>query len=159
MAADYRIRWRPRGQLSVETKSESTVKRTYRSGRYTAGVRIAVAASLVAGCAPVTTLEGERLRVRSDAFANYVEQVFREQNRVASELAFAIEDAADTERVDVLEAAEEALLDACAELNQLAAARRDGERLGLFRSLGAARGAPDCECAAAAASRVIAETP
>src|SRR5690606_25165560 len=108
-------------------------------------------AAFAAACAPVTTLEGERLGVRSEAFASYVENVFREQNRVATELAFALEDTTDPDRVMSLETAEEVLLAACAELNALAAARRDGERMGAFRSLAAARRAPDCERAAAAA--------
>lgn len=116
---------------------------------------MALLAALVTGCAPVTTFEGERLSVRSDAFASYVEQVFREQNRVASELAFAIEDAVDPERLDALEAAEESLLEACAALNRLAAARRDGDSPGPFRSLGAARSAPDCERAAADADGIV----
>jgi len=112
---------------------------------------LAGAAVLAAGCAPVTTLDGERLAVRSEAFADYVERVFREQNRVASELAFALEDTVDPARLDVLETAEDALFAACADLNEMAAARRDGRRMGAFRALAAARQAPECERAAARA--------
>lgn len=110
---------------------------------------------LVAGCAPVTTLDGERLPVRSEAFADYVEQVFREQNRVATELAFALEDSADPARLDALETAEDALFAACADLNAMAAARRDGRRMGAFRALAAARQAPECERAAAHARAAL----
>lgn len=106
---------------------------------------------MLSGCAPVVTLEGERLKVRSDAFATYVEEVFREQNRVATALAFELEDAQDPERLDVLEAAESSLLEACAGLNEMAAARRDGARLRRLRALDAARAAPQCERATAAA--------
>jgi hypothetical protein len=110
---------------------------------------------LGAACTPLTTLDGERLSVRSDAFADYVEAVFRDQNRVATELAFALEDADDTDRLDALERAEEALLAACADLNAVASARRDGERMGPLRRLSAARQAPDCERAAADARAVL----
>jgi hypothetical protein len=111
--------------------------------------------ALSAGCAPVVTLEGERIALRSERFAEYVEHVFREQNRVATELAFALEDATDTERRDALESAEETLLTACGGLNELAAARRDGERLGAVRGLAAARAAPDCERASADAAALL----
>ena len=115
---------------------------------------VAVGAS---GCAPVTTLDGQRLSIRSEAFADYVEEVFREQNRVATELAFALEDSNDPDRVEALEIAEEGLLAACAELNALAAARRDGARMGPRQGLAAARRAPDCERASADASRLLEE--
>ncbi len=118
-------------------------------------VGVLLVAAAVVGCAPVTTQDGERLPVRSDAFAAYVENVFREQNRVASALAFALEDETDPERIDALETAEDALFDACAELNALATARRDGDRLGPFRSFAAARRAPDCERAAALARQTL----
>jgi len=116
---------------------------------------VAAAAAGAVGCAPVTTLDGERLAVRSDAFAAYVEDVFREQNRVASALAFALEDETDPARLGALETAEDALFAACADLNALATARRDGERVGPFRSLGVARRAPECERAAADARQVL----
>src|SRR5690554_3682800 len=51
-------------------------------------VAAAAVAAAMLGCAPITTLEGERLALRSPEFRDYVEQVFREQNRVASELTF-----------------------------------------------------------------------
>lgn len=111
--------------------------------------------ALCAGCGSVVTLDGERLGVRSDAFRDYVERVFREQNRVATALAFALEDERDPERLDVLESAEAALLDACAGLNEIAALRRDGDRLGRLRALDAARAAPACERAAAEAEALL----
>ncbi len=121
-----------------------------------AGLTLAAAAGVVAaGCAPVTTLDGERLAVRSEAFAAYVEEVFREQNRAATSLAFALEDSADVVRLDALEAAEETLLDACAGLNALATTRRDGGRAGAVRGLSAAREAPRCERATADAWAVL----
>lgn len=110
-----------------------------------------------AGCATITTAGGEDLRISSDAFAMYAERVFRDQNRVASMLAFALADAEDPDgpRARALSAAEDALLDACAGLNEVAARRRDGERPGVVRGWRAARAAPDCEHATAAAEAAL----
>lgn len=120
------------------------------------GPAVAVFAAL-AGCAVVTTADGSRLPVASDRFAAYAEQVFRAQNRVATDLAFALEDApnAESEEFEALESAEESLLTACAGLNEVAAARRDGGGLGARRQLRAARQAPVCERATAAAEAVL----
>lgn len=112
-------------------------------------------ATLSGGCA-VTTADGERLAVGSDAFRAYVERVFREQNRVASEIAFALEaEGLAPQRAAELEAAEQALLEACAELNELAAARRDGRQLSTVAEARAARTGPECEQATASAERVL----
>ena len=45
----------------------------------------------LSGCASVVTADGERLALTSAAFRAYVERVFREQNRLADELAFALD--------------------------------------------------------------------
>lgn len=105
--------------------------------------------TLLAGCA-VTSADGERLRPGSSEFRSYVERVFREQNRVASDLAFALEAAPAGSAAADLGAAEDALLEACEGLNELAALRRDDQRLGPKRGLQAARTAADCENAARA---------
>jgi hypothetical protein len=112
---------------------------------------------LLVACAAVTTADGRRLGLASSDFRSYVEQVFREQNKTASELAFAIEDAARPGGADppALTAAEDALLAACAGLNELATARRDDQRLGVRRSAGAARRAPDCERATLSARAAL----
>ncbi|HEY8520203.1 MAG TPA: hypothetical protein VIN61_08990 [Gammaproteobacteria bacterium] len=110
-----------------------------------------------AGCAAVTTVDGERLGVASDEFRDYAERVFREQNRVATDLAFAIEEA-EIRGFDAPEAlvrAEERLLEACAGLNELAARRRDQRRVGARRGLAAARQAPRCEAAAREAAALL----
>ena len=103
----------------------------------------------LSGCAAVPTADGQRLRLGSDEFREYVERVFREQNRVADAVAFALEapGAQDTE----LAAAEQELLAACAGVNELATTRRDQQRLGMRASLRAARSVPDCERATRAA--------
>jgi hypothetical protein len=107
----------------------------------------------LAGCAAVPTADGERLRLSSAAFRAYVERVFREQNRVADELAFALE--APGSRA-ALAAAEERLLAACAGVNELATARRDETALGVRASVRAARTVPGCEEAARAAAAELA---
>ena len=97
----------------------------------------------LAGCASLTTADGQRLRLTSPEFRAYVERVFRAQNQVGDELAFAL-DAPGDERVE-LGLAEQRLLDACAGVNELATARRDERGLGARRSLSAARTVPRCE--------------
>ena len=116
------------------------------------------AAALLAGCAAVTTADGTRLGFGSDEFRAYVERVFREQNKTASDLAFALDDATagGGAAPRSLADAEDALLRACAGLNELATSRRDAQHLGLHRSAAAARGAPDCERAMRSAQAALA---
>ena len=101
-----------------------------------------VAALILAGCA-VLTADGERLALTSPQFRAYVERVFREQNRVADRFAFALED--EHAAPAGVAAAEQSLLDACAELNELATARRDERHLSLRQRSAAARSVPMCE--------------
>lgn len=114
----------------------------------------AIAALAATGCAAVRTADGRRLPLASNEFRAYVEQVFRRQNAAASELAFALEDASD-ERATRLAGAEDELFDACAKLNRLATARRDGRSLSIRDAKRAAESAPACESAAAAARAVL----
>ena len=106
---------------------------------------VLLAPLLLWGCAGVTTLDGQRLGMTSSEFRAYVERVFREQNQVTTELLFAIEDAQSNEQQGRLADLEEAILSACAGLNELATARRDGRSLGVFRESRMAREAPQCE--------------
>jgi hypothetical protein len=115
------------------------------------GAAVAVAITL-SGCAAVTTAEGERLALTSSEFRAYVERVFREQNRLADELAFAAEDGKSGAAIA---AAEDALLEACAGVNELATSRRDEQRLGIKRSAAAARSVPQCEAASRAAATAL----
>jgi hypothetical protein len=102
----------------------------------------------------VSTAGGERLTLTSPEFRAYVERVFRDQNRIADELAFALESPAGEQ--DALAAAEQGLLAACAGVNELATARRDAQRLGPRRSAQAARTVPRCEAATQAAATTLA---
>ena len=105
-----------------------------------------LAIPLFTACAAVTTADGRQVAFGSSEFRSYVETVFREQNKAASDLAFAIEDASSggAEPPELI-AVEDALLRACAGLNELATARRDEQRLGAGRSAAVARKAPECE--------------
>ena len=111
----------------------------------------------LSGCAVVPTADGQRLRLGSDEFRDYVERVFREQNRVADAVAFAL-DAPGAQDAE-LAAAEQQLLAACAGVNELATARRDQRRLGARSSVRAAKSVPDCERAALAADARLARDP
>jgi hypothetical protein len=116
-----------------------------------------VGALALVGCASVKSVDGQRYRVGGAAFRAYIEQVFRAQNRVADELVFTLEDlpAGATVSADQLNAADTQLLAACAGLNQLATSRRDAVKLGNRQALAAARTAPDCERAVAAAQDLL----
>src|SRR5688500_10321089 len=117
--------------------------------------RIALCALVpLAGCAAVATVDGQRLKLTSEDFRAYVERVFREQNRVADELAFALE--APRDGRSYLASAEQRLLEACAGVNELATARRDELRLGLRRNLSAARTVPQCEATTRSAADSLA---
>jgi hypothetical protein len=109
----------------------------------------------LAGCA-VTSADGERLRPGSDAFADYVEAVFRRQNQLQIELALALDDAnPDSERYQALEVVELELLTICRPLNELAAQRGAGESTGGPGALKRARQAPACERAAEKAAALL----
>lgn len=108
--------------------------------------------------ATVETLDGVRYRISSDAFRAYAEEVFREQNRLASDLVFRMEDerveAAELER---LERAETRLLEDCRDLNEIAVRQRDGQRRRLIAAARAAKSVPQCERAIDAVTQQLAE--
>ncbi len=89
-------------------------------------------------------MDGRTLTLNSPELRDYVERVFREQNQAATALAFA-QDEASGNRYETLLQLEDALLEACADLNELAAARRDNRALGLRRQARMATTAPSCE--------------
>lgn len=111
---------------------------------------------VLGGCTTVTSLDGRSMRMRSDEFRTYVESVFRRQNEVATELAFALEatDFGSAQYVE-LESAESALLDACAWLNETAARRQSGQATQRLRAAREARNTPACERAAAATEQLL----
>jgi hypothetical protein len=122
---------------------------------YRRALLIASILVLETACVSVTTLEGERLTAPSSEFRAYVEAVFREQNRVATDLAFALEAAADAATQGAIEAAEGELIAACATLNEIATERRAERELSRQRQIAAARSAPQCERATHAAAGTL----
>jgi hypothetical protein len=116
-----------------------------------------LSAVAIAGCAAaVTTVDGRRLGLSDPELPAYVEGVFRDQNQVATDLAFALDDAAaGSARAARLSAAEDALLAACADLNEIATLRRDERRAGLKLKLETAKSAPRCEAATLGAKRAL----
>jgi hypothetical protein len=111
------------------------------------------ALAAICGCAgSLATGDGERLRISSAEFAEYAQDVFRLQNQVLDELAFALDERPD----DIgLQNAEETVLDACADINELAVRRQRGRGVRPLRDMEAARSVPACEAAAAMASEAI----
>ena len=122
-----------------------------------ARLSVVLAVACLSGCSAVPTADGETLRLTSAEFREYVERVFREQNRVADAIAFALE-APGSPRAD-LAAAEQELLAACEGVNELATARRDQRRLGLRARAHAAGTVPDCERATRAADARLIRDP
>jgi hypothetical protein len=116
--------------------------------------RLAAGCALLglSACAAVPTADGERLRLGSAEFRDYVERVFREQNRVADAVAFALEEPGEHL---ALAAAEQELLAACAGVNELATARRDERRLGMRNGVRLARTVADCERATRGAAAQV----
>jgi hypothetical protein len=117
---------------------------------------IAFAAGLTAACATVESVDGARYSMASADFRDYAESVFRRQNLALSDIAFALDStdpgSADRRR---LESAEEALLEACALLNEMAVRRRDGLQSGFGGRLQAGRSVPACERAVVQASALL----
>jgi hypothetical protein len=128
-----------------------------RFGRMTAYRALLGPSALLLGtaCVSVTTLDGERLTAPSAEFRAYVETVFREQNRVATDLAFALESVTDVASYDAIEGAERELITACAGLNEIATERRAGRELGQLRQAEAAKSAPQCEQATRVAEAAL----
>ncbi len=111
---------------------------------------ICLFAVMSGGCATIESADGSSMRMGSQAFREYSEQVFRLQNRIASDIAFALDDPArlDAAQIEGLEDADTALFEACALLNEVAIRRRDGGDGGIFSGIKAARSVPECESAA-----------
>ena len=103
--------------------------------------------ALFAGCASsITTLDGRDLSLNSTEFREYFEAVFRDQNDVATQLAFAQSDSDDS--ADWLEL-EDDLFAACAGLNELVLARANARVISPGRQARLAATAPNCEAMAA----------
>ncbi len=94
------------------------------------------------------TPDGRRLRVDSDEFRDYAQEVFRRHNHALSELMQMLPAAGDEPaRLTQLEDAEAEMLRQCEKLNQLAVAARDQRSDGPARTLDLARSVASCDTA------------
>ncbi len=112
--------------------------------------------TLVACAGVIERPDGRIMALNSKEFRAYVGAVFRHQNRLADALAFAIVDGDSESHLQRLENAEQRLISACAGVNELATAERDGAKLGVWRKRRLARQVVDCQIAAGAAEKVLA---
>ncbi len=123
---------------------------------------IAAALLVLSGCAPyITAANGDRMRANSPEFRDYARQVFERHNEAVTTIAYALDDLeSDPDQIDRYNGivdADDRMMDACAELNKLAIARRDDKQLGMSELAGVASSVPDCERATAQATRLISD--
>lgn len=86
---------------------------------------------LLQGCALTAKVDGDKSRLSSQDFAQYVEAVFRLQNSITSDLMSL---QAEDEEVDqsLLLKAEQSMREACAPLNSYVSKEMDGTSTGFF---------------------------
>ena len=136
------------------TDAAGNRRRFASSGAVVAGILV------LAACAPyITAANGERMRANSQEFRDYARQVFEMHNDAVTRIAYALDDLeSDPDQIDRYNGivdADDRMMDACAELNKLAIARRDDKQLGMSELAGVASSVPDCERATAQATRLI----
>ena len=125
-----------------------------------AGVGVIVAVLAVSACVTVerTLEDGSVERVPRDELPQYAEAVFKRRNAVSTEFLErtpALEDG-DPAILAALEEAEQRMDEACAPVDALAIAWRDGERVTFGAKLELARALEDCASATDAAERALA---
>ena len=138
------------------TDAAGNRRRFASSGAVVAGILV------LAACAPyITAANGERMRANSQEFRDYARQVFEMHNDAVTRIAYALDDLeSDPDQIDRYNGivdADDRMMDACAELNKLAIARRDDKQLGMSELAGVASSVPDCERATAQATRLISD--
>jgi hypothetical protein len=123
---------------------------------------LCLSVGILPGCALyVKTMDGDLIRTTSSEFNDYAAQVFRLHNKVTTDLAYALdeiefsnsEDSAFQELIN----ADDRMLNACSAVDEVAIARRDGEKVSLKQLNTAARFIPDCEKATLEANKLIYE--
>lgn len=106
-------------------------------------------ASIISGCAgPLFGGYGANGQSRAE-FEHHVEEVFRLQNQVASEVMMLLESDAP-KKPEALIQAEQHMQQVCADLNEYASRDIDGLSIGFFLSRRVEKSAIDCEHAALA---------
>jgi hypothetical protein len=109
------------------------------------GVAMYAAASLITGCAGGYGANGQSLEV----FEHHVEEVFRLQNQMTSEVMMLME-SDETKKYQSLLQAEQHMQQVCADLNEYVSRDIDGLSNGLFLRRRVEKTAIDCERAALA---------
>ncbi|MGZ8904244.1 MAG: hypothetical protein ACXW1U_00800 [Methylobacter sp.] len=106
-------------------------------------------ASLISGCAtPFFGGYGANGQSRED-FEHHVEEVFRLQNQMTSEVMMLLE-SNEAQKPETLMQAEQHMQQVCADLNEYASRDIDGLSIGFFLSRRVEKSAIDCEQAALA---------
>lgn len=110
--------------------------------------------SLISGCS-VPFLGGYGANNQSqEEFAHHVEDVFRLQNQMTSEVMMLLESDESPKHGD-LQQAEQHMRQACADLNEFVSRNNDGLNNGLFLRLRVEKSATDCEQAALAVKALL----
>jgi hypothetical protein len=115
----------------------------------------------LSGCALYVKMnDGNRIRTTSAEFSDYAARVFRLHNKVTTDLAYTLDEiefsgesnGAFSRLID----ADDRMLQACSAVDDVAIARRDGDRVSLRQLNRAAKFIPDCEKATLDAAKLIA---
>jgi len=105
-------------------------------------------AMIMTGCASPFSAGYGAHGLSRDEFARYVEEVFRFQNRMTSEVMMLLPTDESGSSHDDLLLAERQMHEVCASLNEYAVRESEGQRIGLFLSRNLEKSAVDCEQAA-----------
>ena len=115
-------------------------------------------------CAPlIETLDGRHLRATSDEFRDYAATIFRQQNAASVAVVEALDDISLQSGTHSelathstqLQLADEQMFAACAPLNSLAAARRDGSEISRSEQFALINAVLDCHGATIHAETII----
>ena len=114
-------------------------------------------ALFLGGCVgSVQTLDGQRLRVGSKQYSDYVLAVFKRQNSTLTEL-FDVYDTVNAEDAERLDTAEQRMIEACETLNSVAVDHRDGKSTDLGVLLSISSSVRACDQATRDADQLIRE--
>jgi hypothetical protein len=113
----------------------------------------------LSGCMSVATVtpEGERIVRSPDEFRDYVEQVFRYQNRVGDELIarYDLGEAGADAKTPQISAAEERMAQSCQNLNDVVSSHMAGSEPSLSLRMQLVQTVTGCDYAARALARLI----
>lgn len=120
---------------------------------------LALASLILSACVSVerTLSDGRTERVPRSELRDYAQEVFRRRNAASTRFLDqdALTDAEDPAVASKLENAERRMDEACAPVDALAIAYRDGQRIGMLAKLRLVRALQGCAEATEAASRAL----